>query len=120
MSVTCERGEWEIGDAQNIPRFILHLQELDKMLATAGKISDSTLNACLEIWLQEFDRAEKTQLLQDTMQNKMHVYGMGLCVLASRYMGDNIWGQHKPTQLPSGRQAGTIHVKILPKTCVRE
>ena len=89
MSMTCERREWEIGNAQNIPSFILHLQQLDKMLATAGKIADSTLNACLEICLREFDRAEKTQLLQDTMQNKMHVYGMGLCVLASRYMGDN-------------------------------
>ena len=89
MSMTCEREKLDIAAGQNIPSFILYLQQLHKILGTEGKITDSTLNTCLEIWLHQFDRGEKTQLLQDTMQNNMHVYGMGLCVLASRYMQDN-------------------------------
>ena len=93
MSMICEREELNIQnipDSQNIPSFISHLRQLDRVLETDGNITESSLNACFEIWLREFDRGEKTQLLQDTMQNSMHVYGMGLCVLASRCVGDNL------------------------------
>ena len=103
MSTTYERAERQndndIADSQNIPSFILYLQQLHQILETEDEITDSTLTKCVDIWLYEFDRGEKTQLLQDTMLNNMHVYGMGLCVLASRYMKDNAGDKSHPRTL---------------------
>ena len=76
MSMTHERAERQndndIADGQNIPSFMLYSQQLHKILGTEHEITGSTLTKCVEIWLHQFDRREKTELLQDTMLNNAH------------------------------------------------